>query len=254
MKKHILYLILIFLLSVDAFSQDIPKLKGNVNDYAGVLSSSEENQISQILTNLERSTSAQVAVLTVDNLQDYSLESYALKAAEEWGLGQKDRDNGILLLLAMDEKKVRFEVGYGLEGTMTDIKSGYIIRNIILPEFRKGNFASGLFYGVQAVSGILTDTSDITADELQSYQTEPVRGRSTGIPLNLIIFIIIFLLSSLSRGRRRGSGFLSALLLGSMLGGTGRRSSGGFGGGGFGGGGFSGGGGGFGGGGASGGW
>jgi len=256
MKKQIISLVLISLLSISVFAQKIPQLKGYVNDYAGVLSSSEENQISQILSNLEKSTSAQVALLTVDSLQGYSVESFALKTADEWGLGQKDRDNGLLLLLAMDEKKVRIEVGYGLEGDMTDVKSGYIIRNIILPEFKKGNFDQGLYDGISAINGVITNTSEISEKELQAYAKEPEKRGSAGIPINLIIFIIIFFISSISRGRRRGHhGLFNALLWGSILGsGSRRRGGGGFGGGGFGGGGFSGGGGGFGGGGASGGW
>jgi uncharacterized protein len=257
MKKNIVILFLTLILSVSVYSQKIPELKGYVNDYASVLSSSEEREISALLSNLEKSTSAQVALLTVQNLQGYPLESFSLKAAEEWALGQEDRDNGILVLLAMEEKKVRIEVGYGLEGSVTDIKSGYIIRNIILPEFRKGQFGAGLYKGVEAINGIVTNTSDISEEELRAYDKEPVSTGSRGVPLNLIIFVIIFLFSRLARGRRRG-GLFNALFLGSMLGSSHSRRSSGFGGGfssgGFGGGGFSGGGGGFGGGGASGGW
>ncbi|MDA3810548.1 MAG: TPM domain-containing protein [Spirochaetaceae bacterium] len=258
MKKTLIFLLFITILTFSLSAQKIPQLKGHVNDYAGVLSSSEENKINVILSNLEDSTSAQIVLLTVKDLQGYTIESFSLKTAEEWGLGQKDRDNGLLLLLAMDEKKVRIEVGYGLEGDITDLKSGYIIRNIILPEFRKGNFDTGLINGVTAINGIITKTSDISDKELAAYRDEPQRRGSAGIPFNLIIFIIIFLVSSLARGRRRGGrgGLFGAFFLGSMLGGSHRHSGGGFGsgGGGFGGGGFSGGGGGFGGGGSSGGW
>ena len=255
MKKSVILIFLITILSVSLSAQKIPDLKGYVNDYAGVLSSSEESQMVQMLSSLERSTSAQIAVLTVQDLQGYNVESFSLKTAEEWSLGQKDRDNGILVLLAMNEKEVRIEVGYGLEGEITDIKSGYIIRNIILPEFRKGNFGKGLYDGISAINGIITETSDISESELKTYVNEPEKRNAIGIPLNMIIFIIIFIFSSLLRGRRRGrGGFFNAILLGSILGGSNRRGGGGFGGGGFGGGGFSGGGGGFGGGGASGGW
>lgn len=254
MKKKLIGFLIIISFSSFLSAQKIPELKGYVNDYAGVLSSSEESQISQILSSLENSTSAQVALLTVADLQGYGIDTFSLKTAEAWGLGQKDRDNGILVLLSMDEKKVKIEVGYGLEGDMTDIKSGYIIRNIIIPEFKKGQFGEGLYKGVSAISGIITDTSEISEKDLRAYEDQPVRSRSRGIPLQFIVFIIIFLISSLSRGRRRGrGGFLNALFLGSMMSGGRHRGGGGFGGFG-GGGGFSGGGGGFGGGGASGGW
>ena len=133
---------------------------------------------------------------------------------------------------------------------MTDVKSGYIIRNIIIPEFRSGNFGTGLYNGISAISGIITDTADISDSELRQYEKQDKGSSRGGISFNFIIFIIIFLVSSLSRGRRRGhGGIFNAILWGSILGGSRRR-----GGGGFGGGGFSGGSGGFGGGGASGGW
>jgi len=256
MKKSLIVSIIFIFFSTFLSAQKIPDLKGFVNDYAGVLSSSEERRISEMLSSLEKSTSAQVALLTVKDLQGYPIETFSLKTVDEWGLGQKERDNGLLLLLALDEKKVRIEVGYGLEGDITDIKSGYIIRNIIIPEFKRGDFSEGLYKGVSAINGIITDTSDISEKELREYGDKPVRSRSRGIPLQFIIFIIVFLLSSLSRGRRRGHrGLFNALLWGSILsGGRHRGGGGGFGGGGFGGGGFSGGGGGFGGGGASGGW
>lgn len=262
MKKKLIILLALVLCSGLLPAQRIPGLKGYVNDYAGVLTAAEENQISQMLSSLEKSTSAQVALLTINDLQGYGIDTFSLKTAEAWGLGQKDRDNGLLILLAMDEKKVKIEVGYGLEGDMTDIKSGYIIRNIIIPEFKRGDFGTGLLKGVSAINGIISGASDISEKDLRDYQTQPDRSGSGGIPLQFIIFVIIFLVSSVFRGRRRGHGGLfNALLWGSILssgsrhGGRSGFGGGGFsGGGGFGGGGFSGGGGGFGGGGASGGW
>lgn len=255
MKKLTIFTTLFLFAILTIQAQKIPQLKGYVNDYAGVLSSSEERNISEMLSQLERNTSAQVAVLTVDNLQGYSLESFSMSVVEDWKLGQNNRDNGILILLSMAEKKVRIEVGYGLEGDITDAKSGYIIRNIIIPEFRKGNFGMGLYKGAEAVSSIVSGSSDISSQELAEYNKDKRQSSSGGVSFNVVIFIIIFLLSSLARGRRRG-GLFNALLWGSLLGGGRHRGGGGFsGGGGFGGGGFSGGGGGgFGGGGASGGW
>ena len=243
------------------FSAKIPKLDGPVVDNAGVLSARNEAVIEELIVDLERSTSAQIALLTVDNLGSKSLEEYAIDVADEWKLGQADRDNGVLILLAMREKKVRIEVGYGLEGSLTDAKSGYIIRETMLPEFRKGNFPQGLYNGVAAVAGVVSGASDISDEELAAYRkTEDRESSSASIPFNLIVFIIIIIFSTLSRlgrrGRRRGGSALPWFVLGSMMG-SGSRSRdsfhGGFGsGGGFGG--FSGGGGGFGGGGASGGW
>jgi len=257
MKKTKYILILLILISAASLSSlEVPKLKGYVNDYAGVLSSTEEQQISQLFSNMEKTTTAQGALLIVPSLEGESIESFSMRVAEKWKLGQVGKDNGLLVLLAMKEKKVRIEVGYGLEGLMTDAKSGYIIRQIIIPEFKKGNFAAGLYQGVSAVSAVIGSTSDIT-EKMASSSKSRERSSSSGIPINFIFFIIIILVSSIvRRGRRRG-GFFQALFLGSMLGSAARRNSG-FGGSSFGdsgfGGGFSGGGGGFGGGGASGGW
>ena len=256
-KKSSLLTVLILIFACTALGAlEVPALKGYVNDYAGILSSSEEQQISQIFSAMEKTTSVQGSVLTIASLEGESIESFSLRTVEDWKLGQADRDNGLLIILAMEEKKIRIEVGYGLEGTMTDAKSGYIIREIVIPQFKKGNFANGLYQGASAVSGVITSTSDISEEELSSYRRKEKSSRP-GIPFNFIIFIIIIILSSIGRmGRRRG-GLFNALFLGSMLGSSSRRR-GGFGGGSFGGGGFGGGfgggGGGFGGGGASGGW
>ncbi|MDA3938991.1 MAG: TPM domain-containing protein [Spirochaetia bacterium] len=255
--KYILFITFLFITAANLVSLEVPALKGYVNDYANILSSSEEQQIAQILANMEKTTTAQGALLIIPTLDGDSLESFSIRVAENWQLGQSEKDNGFLILLAMNEKKVRIEVGYGLEGLLTDVKSGYIIREIIIPEFKKGNFANGLYQGTIAASSVISSTSDISEEIISSGDGRTTSSRS-GIPFNFIFFIIIFFISSLARRGRRRGGFLQALFLGSMLSSSSRRHSGlggsSFGGGSFGGGGFSGGGGGFGGGGASGGW
>lgn len=248
MKKYII--ITILLISICTLSAlNVPKLKGHINDEANLLSSREEGNLEQLLQNLETQTSAQMAVLIIPSLRGENLEDYSLQVAEAWGLGQRDRDNGVLLLISINDKKIRFEVGYGLESSFTDLKAGYIIRNTIAKEFQTGNFYEGIYQGVRTASGIVSGNSDISQEELAKYKQASKKTKSRGqIPVGLIVFLFI-ILSGGMRGRR--GGLLTGLLLGNMLGGSGR-SSGGFGGGGFGG--FSGGGGGFGGGGASGGW
>ncbi len=259
-KKIVLLIILSAAVLAPVFALKVPKLDGPVVDKAGVLSTADEAIIEDLLLDLERTTSAQAAMLTVPDLEGESIEDYSLQVAEEWQLGQADRDNGILILLALEEKKVRIEVGYGLEGDMTDAKSGFIIREIMLPQFRNGNYAQGLYDGASAVTGVITGSADISAEELAAYRKSESRSSSgASIPFNLIVFIIIIVVSSISRigrrGDRRRGGILPWLFLGSMMGSNrGRHGGSGFGGGGFSGGGFSGGGGGFGGGGASGGW
>ena len=246
--KKLLLLILLVILVCQIFSLNVPKLKGRINDYAGILSSRQQAELESFLASQEAKTSSQIAVLIVSTLNGENLEDYSLKVAEKWKLGQKGFDNGVLLLIALSEKKIRIEVGYGLEHILTDAKSGYIIRNIIVPEFKKGNFYQGILKGLEAIGGLITNEFEITPEQLAKYRESQKKSSVASLPFGLIIFIFFLIISS-SRRHRRG-GLLPMIFLGSMLGGRGGRSGSDFGG--FGG--FSGGGGGFGGGGASGGW
>ena len=244
-----IYMIIGFLLIAGQllFAVKLPELKMMINDNAGILSANQEQELEKMLRQTELSKSAEIALLTVSDLGGLTIEDYSMRVVEKWKLGKKDRDNGVLLLVSINDRKVRLEVGYGLEGLLTDAKSSYIINQIIIPEFRKGNYYTGIKTGLIAVSGLINGSYEISASELERYQKSQARKKkSGGFPIGLIIFILFMILSR----HRRGGGLLAWLFLGSMMGGRGGRSSG-FGGG-FGG--FSGGGGSFGGGGASGGW
>ncbi|MDC7222515.1 MAG: TPM domain-containing protein [Spirochaetales bacterium] len=261
-KLTILTILLTLTASLGALS--VPNLEGPVVDKAGILTSREEQELEQILIAFQNQTSAQMAVLTVKSLQGESLEGYSMEVADEWKLGQADRDNGILLLVALDERKVRLEVGYGAEGSLTDMKSGFIIREEILPYFKSGNYYGGIKQGVLTATGIVAGSTDISAEELARYQlsqnSSSSRSSSRGSSLSFFFFVLIMVLSGMGRRGRGRGGLFRALFLGSLLsnshhrGGFGGSGGSSFGGGGFSGGGFSGGGGGFGGGGASGGW
>jgi len=247
MKKTIIIFALILLIS-QVFALKVPKLKGHVNDYANVLSSSEENHLENYLSNFEATSTVQIALLTIKSLQGENLEDYSMRVADAWKLGNKEKDNGVLLLISMQDKKLRLEVGYGLESSLTDAKSGYIIRNFIVPGFKSGSYFNGILAGMDAITGVISDQLVITDEQIAQSQRKQAR-KSPQIPFGLIMFILMFVFGGL--GRRRRGGLFTALFLGSMLGG-GRHQGGSSGFGGFGG--FSGGGGGFGGGGASGGW
>jgi uncharacterized protein len=239
--RRILILLALLLLPLRAAALDVPKATGYINDGAGILSSETEQKLESFLRGFEQSDSTQIVVLTVGSLEGESLDEYALKVAESWGIGQERTDNGALLLIAKEERKVRIEVGYGLEGRLTDLLSGRIIDNEITPRFKAGDFDGGVIAGVAAMVEAVRG----------EYQGRPVRKKERN-PLGLLALLLflgpgLMFLGGGPRSRRsrhyRHGGF--------WIGG------GGFGGGrggGFGGGGFSGGGGGFGGGGASGGW
>ena len=247
----------VLLLSAFALSPltalEVPPLRGHINDNAGVLSASAERELESYLTAVEGSSGAQIALLTIDSLEGENLESYSIRVVENWQLGDEGQDNGVLLLVAMAEKKIRIEVGYGLEGVLTDAASGYIIRESITPEFRRGNFDRGIAAGLNTIGSVVA--GDVVIDEKKVADSGENADSAAG-SLFIIVFLMIFVLGRMGRYRRyraRGMSPWGAFFLGSMLGSSRGHSSGGFGGG-FGGGGFSGGGGGFGGGGASGGW
>jgi uncharacterized protein len=224
-----------------------PPLTGRVVDRADMLDPSVEARLTRMLAAHEQATTEQIVVVTLQNLQGYGIEEYGYQLGREWGIGQRGEDNGALLIIAEDERSIRIEVGYGLEGRLTDAQSSVIINRIIEPAFRQGDFAGGIVAGTEAMIQVLGGNP--LAQTADDGRTE---RRSEG-PLPILILALIILMMMFGRGRRGvGRGALGGFLLGSALGGS--RHHGGFGGGGFGGGGFSGGGGGFGGGGASGGW
>ena len=191
------------------------------------------------LKTLDDSTTNQLVFLMIPTLNDYPLDEYANETASKNKIGTKKNDNGVLLVVVKNDKKVRIEVGYGLEGALTDALSSSIIRNVMIPYFKEGDYYDGITAGIDDI--ILATKGEYKADK-------HANSRDSNHGIFSIIFILFVILSFFLRGRRRGGGFF-------YYGGGGGFSSGGFGGGGFGGGGgFSGGGGGFGGGGASGGW
>ncbi len=227
---------------------EIPANDGWVTDLGGFLTPQQETSLETLMESYKQGSGQDIALLTVPDLGGRSLENYALEVARQWGLGEQEKHNGALLLVARAERKVRIEVGRGLEGTITDAISGRIIRGVISPEFKKGNFYAGLRGGIVAIHQ--------AAGGDYAGIPEARKRKSGGIMGLLPMLFMFFILSRLfrrGRGGRGGGGLLGGLLLGSMLAGGGRSSGGGFGGGGGGFGGF-GGGGGFSGGGASGGW
>ena len=241
MKKFLIF-IFVFV-TVNIFALQVPKLKGRINDYANILSSREEAELEKMLLQTEKQTSAEFVLLTVRSLEGESIESFSMDVAEKWKIGKNNRDNGVIVLVSMKERKIRIEVGYGLESIITDLKSGYIIRNYLAPQFKKGNYFLGIKSSFDVITGIVSNEYDISPKELTEYQKKQKKSKKESIPIGFIIFALFIIFGSKRRGR---GGLLPLLFLSSALGGS-NRSSGGFGG-------FSGGGGSFGGGGASGGW
>ena len=151
--RHLCLLSLLVLVSLQAAAADkpVPFLSGHVVDEAGMIPEDARQRIDQKLIAFEQSTGAQVAVLTVESLDGDPLEDYSMRVVETWKLGKKEKDNGVLLLIAEQDRKMRIEVGYGLEGELTDLESGRIVDNVIRPDFQKGDFAGGIEHGVDSI-------------------------------------------------------------------------------------------------------
>jgi uncharacterized protein len=252
MRRALALLPLLFLVAgatVQAAAPEFPPLTGRVNDGAGLLSERDQSQLEAALARFESETTDQIVVVTVASLQGLPIEDYGYQLGRHWGIGEKGKDNGALLIVAPEEREVRIEVGYGLEGELTDAQSRTIIERRILPRFREGDFAAGIRAGVAAMIDTLGGTYDPALAPVAAPKSEPAPSPfPLAIALPIIMIIVLNLLfARRQRGRSRGYG--PPIILPGDWG----ARHGGFGGGGRGGG-FSGGGGSFGGGGASGRW
>ena len=265
LSKHAagLCLLLLTLLAAPAFAApEFPELTGRVVDAANILPPEAEVSIGTKLAQLEATTTRQVVVATVSDLQGYDIADYGYQLGRTWAIGQKGEDNGAILLVAPNERRVRIEVGYGLEPVLTDALSSLIIQRQILPAFREGDMPSGVEAGVDAIVEQLQlppeqQQANVAAAEQDIQQAADDDG-DVGFGFFFWLVLIAFWILPAIFGRRRGrryrrsSGVGEAILWGlatSAM--SGRSRGGGWGGGG---GGFGGGGGSFGGGGASGGW
>ena len=257
-----------------AAAQTFPKLTGRVVDQANLLDPAQEAGLTSKLAALEARTGRQFVVATIPSLQGRTIEDYGYRLGRAWAIGDEQRDDGVILLVAPAEKKVRIETGYGARVFLTDAVSGVIVRRSILPRFKAGDMAGGIIAGADAIVTTLElPEAEAARRAREIAASEASRGQQSFSPFPVFVIVIVFfmVISSIARraggrkyrGRRRRGGFDSgdaAILLWGLDAMTrGSRGGGGFGGGGFGGGGggfggFSGGGGSFGGGGASGGW
>lgn len=237
----VLFVFALFLPYAAEGQQKLPSPNGYVNDFAGILA--QRGSLELELAQFAAETSNQIAVVTVPSLEGNTIENYAVSLFGKWQIGQKEKDNGILLLIAPNEREVRIEVGYGLEGALPDITASSIIRNDILPHFKENNYDAGVAAGIAAIMRATQGEYKGDGDQTGSASAQTVK-----VILSLIFWIAIVLLFAFSsKGNKNG---LLWFILGMMFGNRGPRgrsgggfgggSSGGFGGGSSGGGGASG--------------
>lgn len=183
-----------------AHALEVPYLTGRVTDNAELLGAAARAQLTDLLAAHERKTGNQIAVLTIGSLEGENLEDYASRVFEAWGLGQKGKDNGVLLLVAPAERRLRIEVGYGLEGTLTDVEASRIIRNVITPAFRQGDFDRGVGDGLRAIVARLEGEAAAApaAEPAPAARPEPAgrdeffSGPDLSLPERILIGAFIF--------------------------------------------------------------
>jgi uncharacterized protein len=256
--KSLLLLLLLFIVA-PANAQTFPALTGRVVDAANIMPDAEEAALDAKLKALEDTTDRQLVVATIPSLEGYPIDDYGYRLGRAWGIGQEATNNGALLIVAPNDRKVRVEVGYGLEPILTDAWSSVVINTQIVPQFKANNYPAGIIAGADAIIAQLQlppEEAEKRAQLIAKTSAKKANSISWGdafVWFVIIIFFVIPILRSMfsSRGRRHGVG--PVIIWGGNDDDWGGGSGGGWGGGG-GGGGFSGGGGSFGGGGASGGW
>src|SRR5688572_24785978 len=181
----------------------VPALGGRVVDQAGILDNAEESRLTTKLKGLEDQTSIQLVVVTLSSLSGAPIEDWGLTLGRSWGIGQKGKDNGALLIVAPNDRELRIEVGYGLEGTLPDATADAIIRNVIVPRFKNGNMAGGISDGVDAIIAVFGGTGEEFTPSPREALGEKLSNLVT--VLFIAFFIIMMIVSFIRQHRRRGN-------------------------------------------------
>lgn len=229
--QPVLWLLLTFSFAPFSSAQDVsyPAASGYVVDQSGIIDSATQQKIEDWILELKQKTTAEVAVVTVDSTAPLSIEEYAVKLYQRFGIGQKGKDNGVLFLIASKDRGMRIEVGYGLEGAITDAYSSQIINSIVVPEFKAGNFSDGIEKGTAAIVTLIAKEYNVT---LTGVPQPVYQDQGNGSNWVVLLIICIFISFIISRG---GGGMFLPMFFGGFGGGSFSSGGGGGFGGGFGG-------------------
>lgn len=194
MRKYCLRagLVIFFLYILPCVSaQQLPRPLGFVNDFAGVLKPDDLQTIEKLVTGVKNKTGAEIAVVTVKTIAPYgSIEEFSLALVEEWGIGEKDEDNGVLFILSVAEREVRIEVGYGLEGAIPDSLAGRILDTAVIPSFRTDDFSEGLTEGSRAIAAVVAKEYGISLAELDLPESY---GDFDSVAVNFRSYLIVII-------------------------------------------------------------
>lgn len=186
--KKIFILSFLFIIINSCYAQEVeyPNPIGYVNDFANVLPDNDEASISQLIQKLKQETGAEVAVVTIQSIAPLEIEEYAVRLFEKWGIGKKGTDNGVLIIIAVNERKMRIEVGYGLEGALPDGKCGEIRDKFMIPYFKQGDLGKGIVSGTVAIIQIVANEYGVQLKGSYSRQK-----RDTAAPLQILLFLLL---------------------------------------------------------------
>ncbi len=203
------------LLAVPLAAQDYPAHTGKVNDFAELLSPAQRAQLEADLASLERDTSAEMAVVTLSSLNGRTVEDYATGLFNAWGIGKRDRDNGVLVLVSRGDRAMRIEVGYGLEGILPDGLAGTIIRETFRPRFRDDRYADGLLEGSARVIAVVRRNETVTPEQRAAYAAA---AREAGTSWGMAAFLAIFIgLGAFIMGTAAGAQVVVQMLFGAVF-------------------------------------
>lgn len=219
-----------FIIAMSAFSLDVPPLgKEFCHDEAGVLTTEQVAEIEGFLKDLNEKSKVQLALLTVPSLEDEVLEDYSIKVATKWKLGDKQANSGALLLIAKNDRKMRIEAGYGLEGVLTDAVSFKIIRNKIAPAFKKDDYYSGIKEGLRAISGYALQDESLIKEVEGNDKSKKNKSKQGGKSpfTHILFFIVIMIIGFLARrkGASKGVSTMTNSRFGKMSSGMGAFSA-----------------------------
>lgn len=193
MKKILFFVCLIMLASMACGEPVFPQYSGFVNDYAGVLKGTTKDKLEALSKDLEAKTSAELAIAIVKSVEPLDSKTYAVKLFEKWKIGKKGKDNGLLILLAMDERRVEIEVGYGLEGVINDAKAGEILDKYVVPYFKSGEYGEGLYNGAAVVAGEIAKSAGQELGE--QFKVKPEVGDWNTAVIIFVIIVGLFLIA-----------------------------------------------------------
>jgi uncharacterized protein len=201
----VLTIVVMSFLAQTSSALEAPPLKGRINDYAAMLTPATAQTLEQKLATFERETSNQLVLLTIPSLEGEVIESFAIRVAEAWKIGQKDKSNGVILILAKKERKIRIEVGTGLQGVLPDITAGQIIRNVIAPNLRSGDIDKGISAGL----GAIIDATKREFKASAADQKTTKRNKSNKYGTFVVLLIAGIIITAIAASSSRTAGILA---------------------------------------------